>query len=333
MATARTVVHVGILVFPNCVRSAAVVPHDVLATANLLASSRPAKERVRFVPHWVSPRKANSVRAEALSFDVEPIQNLQLDALLVPGLEHSGESDLTSLLDDLEPEQTLLRAITGKKIPVLFGCSAACLLARAGVLDGRRITTSWWLGPYFRKYFPGVSLHAQNMLLQDDTLVSAAGITSYFDLALWIVGHFAGDDSRQMVGRLLVHDYQRENQLPYAAGALNDGTGSAIFERAQRWLNRHLLEGWTVSALARHCHTSERTLLRRFKEVTGTSPLQYARHMRVERAKKLLESTVLSLPRIAEKCGYQDASTLQKVFKQKTQLTPREYRKRFGIRR
>lgn len=332
MSKSPRVVHVGVLVFPGCVRSGAVVPHDVLAVANVLMHARPAAQRVVFRAHWVSARRGARVESQGLAFTTEAPDAWPLDALIVPGVDHADAASLTPLLAALAPEQALLRSFASRQVPLLFGCSATCLVASAGVLDGRRATTSWWLSAYCRARFPALQLEPEQMLLQDGALVSSAGVTSYFDLALWLVGEHAGADLRQMAARMLVHDSRRETQAPYVAAAVADGAGPVVIERARQWLARRLSQPWTVEALARHCHTSPRTLLRRFTAVLGVSPVQYVQQQRVERAKALLETTKLSVEDIAGRCGYQDASTLHKVFRQWAGLTPREYRARFGLR-
>lgn len=332
MPSNQRTVRVGVLVFPGCVRSGAVVPHDVLALANLLMRSRSASQRVNFKAHWVNARQDTRVDAGGLAFAAVAPDAFPLDALIVPGVDHADANDLGAQLGGLAPEQALLRSLAGQGVPLLFGCSATCLVACTGLLDGRRATTSWWLGAYCRSHFPAMLLQPQEILVQDGTLVSSAGVTSYFDLALWLVGEHAGDDLRQLASRMLLHDSRRESQAPYVAAALAEGEGPIVIERARQWLGRRLDQPWTVQALARYCRTSERTLLRRFKEVTGVGPVQYVQQLRVERAKALLESTLLSLENIAARCGYQDVSTLHKVFKQWARLTPNEYRSRFGFR-
>ena len=87
-----------------------------------------------------------------------------------------------------------------------------------------------------------------------------------------------------------------------------------------------------MAQLCEHCHTSPRTLLRRFQKAVGLSPIQYTQQLRVERAKGLLESSMLSLEDITGRCGYENVSTFSKVFKRWTDVTPREYRSRFGLR-
>lgn len=325
-------VQVGVLVYPGCVRSGAVVPHDVLALGNTLLRGRPAA-RLQFLTRWITARRGTLVEAQGLTFSAEPAERHALDAVIVPGIDHDDEADLGHQLEALAPERSLLRAWAAGGMPLLFGCSASALVAQAGALDGRRATTSWWLGGFARARFPAVQWRLQDILVVDGGLVSAAGVTSYFDLALWLLEHHGGADLRQLAARMLLHDARRESQAAYGAVLATGGHGPLVIERARRWLGRRLDQPWTVGALAEHCRTSERTLLRRFKESLGVGPVQYVQQLRVQRAKTLLESTRLSLEAIAARCGYQDVSTLHKVFRRWAGLSPADYRARFGYRR
>ncbi|HEX5686489.1 MAG TPA: helix-turn-helix domain-containing protein [Ideonella sp.] len=326
-------VRVGILVFPGCVRSAAVVPHDVFELANRVQSARPVRGRVAFDAVWVSARPGRSIEIDGLRFAVSPANVAQLDALIVPGVEHADAQSLSTVLAALAPEQSLLRKAARNGLHILAGCSATCLVAQSGLLDGRRATTSWWLAGFCRSHFPLVALQPEEILLQDGPFVSAAGLTSYFDLALWLVGRRAGADLRQLIARMLLLEQRSIGQTPYATTAALPGHGPVVMERAQRWLVAHVDKPWTVAALAQHCHTSERTLLRRFNEVLGCSPVKYMQQLRVDRAKRLLESTLISLEDVATRCGYQDVATLQRVFRKLAGVPLGEYRVRFGIRR
>jgi transcriptional regulator GlxA family with amidase domain len=116
-----------------------------------------------------------------------------------------------------------------------------------------------------------------------------------------------------------------------SAGFIAVVAGAPV-ERARRWLNDHMDQEWNMTQLADYCHTSPRTLLRRFQQAVGPSPVQYTQQLRDERAKSLLESTKLSLEDITGRCGYANVSTFSTVFKRWAQVTPREYRNRFGLR-
>lgn len=332
MATSPKTIDIGVLVYPGCLRSSAVVPLDVFRIANTLSMHRPASQRVHFRSRWVGARKEGTIVVDGLAFDAHPLASAEPDVLMLPGINHATPHDLGALLDQLEPERDAVRAFANGRRFVLANCSSACLLAETGLLDGRRATTSWWLSAYFRKRFPQVSFDADELIVHDGPFVTSGGVTSYLDLALWLVGHFGGDGLRQMTAKVLVVDGNRSSQAPYIASALVQDAGHAVIERARRWLNRKLDQEWSIAELADYCHTSQRTLLRRFQDAVGTSPVQYAQQLRIERAKALLESTRLSLDDIAERCGYGDVSTFSKTFKRRAQLTPREYRIRFGLR-
>lgn len=333
MAQHVKTIRIGVLVYPGCLRSGAVMPLDVFRIANTLATYRPAAQRVHFDGRWLSARGECSVAVDGLTFQTQDVDSTQLDALMLPGMDHRGPHDLTSLLERLGPERDALRAFARHGRPIVSSCSSTCLVAQAGLLDGRRATTSWWLSAYFRKRFPDVLLDIEQLVVQDGNHVSSGGVTSYLDLALWLVGHFGGEELRQIVAKVLVMDGNRSSQAPYIATAMIQDEGHAMIERARRWLNQRLDQAWDMADLADYCHTSPRTLLRRFREAVGLSPIQYAQQLRVERAKALLESTRLSLEDITGRCGYEDVSTFSKVFKRWAQVTPREYRLRFGLRR
>ncbi|MDC8771171.1 GlxA family transcriptional regulator [Roseateles albus] len=332
MAAAR-VIRVGILVYPGCLPSAAVGAADVFRIANTLAELQPARQRLRFELDWLTARSEPLLSVGGLSFACQPVLQGSLpDVLLLPGIYHATVAELETVLADCGAELQALREV-GPELPwIAAACSGTFLAAAAGLLDGHRATTSWWLSPYFRSRFPGVDLLADQLMVQDGGLLTSGGITSYFDLSLHLIGHFGGIDLRQQTARVLVMDAQRASQAPYVARAMMAGEGHVLIERARSWLSKRLAESWTLPELAAHCNTSPRTLLRRFHTVQGCTPIQYVQQLRVERARGLLEATALSLQDITLRCGYEDVSTFSKVFKRWAQLTPREYRSRFGLR-
>lgn len=331
-ASVRTI-HIGVLAYPGCLRSSAVVPLDVLRIANTLAGYRPAAARIRFEGRWLGARGESSLSVDGLGFALSPLAGARLDALILPGIAHDSPHGLAQVLDALAPEQAALSSYLAGGGLLASSCSSTCLVARAGLLDGRRATTSWWLSAWFRAHFPRVTLDAEALVLRDGPFVSSGGVGSTLDLALWLVGHYGGEELRQLAAKVLVMDANRASQAPYVADAMVAQGASPTIERARRWLNARLDRPWSMAQLAAHCHTSERTLLRRFQEALGHSPVQYAQQLRVERAKALLETTALPLEDITARCGYEDVASFSKVFKRWAALTPREYRQRFALTR
>lgn len=322
---------IGILVFPGVLQGGAVAPCDVFKIANTMAQYRPAAEHVHFTVQWVGARGASVSTRSGLQFPTVPMAG-HFDALIVPGVDHDHPGELTGALDLLAPELALLREYAASGQLLASCCSSTFLVARTGLLAGRRATTSWWLSAKFRKHFPDVQLDTDELIVRDGSFLSSGGMTTYIDLALWLVGHFAGEELRQITAKVLVTDSNRSSQSPYIEAGIAQGNGHAMIERARRWLNAHMDQEWSMAQLCEHCHTSARTLLRRFQKAVGLSPIQYTQQLRVERAKGLLESSMLSLEDITGRCGYENVSTFSKVFKRWTNVTPREYRSRFGLR-
>lgn len=324
---------IGILVFPACMPSCAVTPHDVFVVANTLLQNRPAFEATRFVVQWVSVHGGVVNVSSGMSFVTQACDLAQLDALFVPGIAHQRVADLMASIAEMVEEQALLLECMRQDKLLATNCSSSFLLASTGQLSGKRVTTSWWLASAFSQLYPDVTLVSDELLVQDGALLTSGGVTAALDLALSLVAHFASEELRQLTAKLLVTDSHRSSQAPYIANALLQGEGHALVERAQRWLNRHMTQEWQMAQLAQYCHTSPRTLLRHFQKACGVSPILYMQQLRVERAKTLLETSLLSLEEITAQCGYLDVPSFSKVFKRWAQLTPREFRQRFALRR
>jgi transcriptional regulator GlxA family with amidase domain len=321
---------IGIMVYPQALPSGVIVPADVFGIANTLAQLRPAECGVRFVVEWLSV-EGGPCQVGAMRIATAALAQASPDVLMLPGIVHATPNELSAAIAAMGAERAALRLFAQRDTLILSACSGSCLMAATGLLDGKHSTTSWWLSAYFRKRFPDVILDAEQLVVRDGQFLSSGGITSYFDLSLWLIGHSAGEALRQLTAKILVTDSQRASQAPYMASAMLAGQGHAMIDLARRWLNERLEQAWTLAELAEHCNTSQRTLLRRFQQVLGHSPIQYSQSLRVERAKALLETTRLSLQDITTRCGYEDVSTFSKVFKRWVELTPRDYRKRFGL--
>lgn len=322
-------IRIGILVYPECAYTTVAVV-DVFSVANAMSQLRPADEHLRFDTQWVSRAGGTISCASGMAFATERVEPGGVDVLIVPGMMHG---DLRPLLQGaLDPECDALRRFAHGGGLLASSCSGTFLLARAGLLEGRRATTSWWLSKLFRKNFPNVDLDTEELVTCDGQLLSSGAITAYIDLGLWLIGHFGGESLRQMSAKVLATDSNRSSQAPYISEAMLAGDGHAVVERARRWLNQHMDQDWSMAELADYCNASPRTLLRRFQKAVGLSPVQYTQQLRVERAKSLLESTMLSLEDITGRCGYANVSTFSTVFKRWAQVTPREYRSRFGLR-
>jgi transcriptional regulator GlxA family with amidase domain len=323
----------GLLALDGALASGLTGPMDMLRIASKLAQLRAPGRPPRFEAVLVGAR-GESTMTDAGGLQLGPVRSPDhaLDLLLVPGYMHSSARDAVARLEDYGPELELLRALSLRGVPLAANCCGALLLAEAGLLDGRRATTSWWLDGPFRARYPRVALDVQQMVVEDGGVATTGASTAVMGLLLQVIGRAADPALAQHTARMMLIDTDRQSQAPYISHALAERPRHSLLEKAEGFLQRELHRELSIAELAGHCGTSERSLLRHFRQHYGASPLAHLQHLRVERAKALLETTLLSFEEIVERCGYSDTSSFRKLFKRATSLTPADYRQRFSLR-
>lgn len=323
----------GILALDGCMLSSVASPIDALRVAEKVAQLKNPSFSQRFVTEVVSARGQSQVTTSTgLVLDGLRPAGTDFDVLLVPGILADDPAGLCRRASEFDDEVEYLRRAHAAGVRVAASCSGTLLLARSGLLDGRRATTSWWLGATFRQAFPRVQLDTDQMIVDDGGVITTGAATAVLNLIMRLVSEVAGPDLAQQVGHMLAFDAERQSQAPYISMALMERPRTSLAEKAEKYLRSAIDSEISVSALAEHCGTSERSLLRHFKAHYGSSPLEHIQRLRVERAKALLETTQLSFDEVVERCGYSDVSSFRKLFKRATTLTPADYRERFRLR-
>jgi transcriptional regulator GlxA family with amidase domain len=324
---------VGVLALEGTLLSSLASAGDMLRVAQKLAEIRQPVGAPRFESLLVSARGADRV-ALAGGLELAGLVPLpaQLDVLLVPGLMHGGAEELAERVSRLTPEIALLREAHARGTRLAGSCSGTFLLAETGLLDGRRATTSWWLSAMFRRRFPRVRLEETELFVDEGELLTSGASCAQQNLLLRLIAGAGGEALAQQTARMLLVDPERQSQAPYLNRALIERPRHSLSEKAEHFLQHGLHEDVSVSRLAEHCGTSERSLLRHFRTHYGVTPIEHIQHLRVERAKALLETSHLSFDEIVERCGYSDVSSFRKLFKRATTMTPADYRERFRLR-
>lgn len=324
---------VGMLALDGVVLSSIAGPADALQVAGKLARLRDPLHAAQFESVYISASGQDSISTSnglQLSGLCGPREDL--DLLLVPGLIHECAGDLHRWAQRCETERAYLARLAGAGTPIVACCSGTFLLAESRLLDGHRATTSWWLAAAFRRLYPRVRLQADQLVVRDGALITTGAATAIYQYILQLVGETGGAELAQQTARMLIIDRERQSQAPYVSMAMMERPRDSLTERAERYLKRAQGEEISVAGLAEHCGVSERSLLRHFHSRHGVTPLEFIQRQRIERAKAMLESTLLSVEEIVERCGYSDVSSFRKLFKRAASLTPGEYRERFRLR-
>ena len=208
-------------------------------------------------------------------------------------------------------------------------CGAAYLLAAIGRLDDRPATTHWMLTGTFRQQFPRVAIDPDVLFVDDGDVLTAAGAAAGVDLCLHLVRRDHGAEVANRVARYCVVPPHREGgQRQYIAHPVPPVVETST-AAARAWALAHLGERLSLESLAARAHMSVRTFTRRFREETGLSPTQWLLAQRVDLARRLLETTDLSVEHIATEAGFGTAVGLRNQFQRSVGVPPSAYRRTF----
>jgi transcriptional regulator GlxA family with amidase domain len=318
---------IGILAYDGCTASMTVGVLDILSFANSQYKSRGKKDLFEI-------EIITETGAAANGFSKFPIQaqrsiktKSQFDLTFVPGFV----GDLEELLPKQNNLIKWLKRQYQNGVMLTAACNGNFLLAEAGILNGKRATTHWSLADAFRKRYKEVTLEPEKIIVDNGTVISAAGVTAYFNLALFLVERYGSKELALTSAKVFLVDSGRKLQTPYQMYQVPKNHGDEEIVKVQDWLEGNYSEKITLERMASVCNLGEKTLVRRFKKVTGETPLTYLQKLRIENAKRLLESKRVSFNEITWRVGYNDISSFHKVFKSETGLTPIEYRSKFSI--
>lgn len=250
-------------------------------------------------------------------------------AVILPGF---FAEDVASLDAQLQaawlPVIARLQGLRGAGAPLLAAsCYGTFVLAASGVLDGHRATTTWWLQRDFAARYPRVQLAADLALVDDGPVLTAGAMTAHTELSMQLLRRLLGAEMARNVASIMLVDAAKSSQRPFMM--LPHNFADPLAQQAADWLAGRLAGSFSAGKLAAACHVSYRTLHRRFSAAAGMPPLEYLQALRVEAAKRLLESSRLSLERIVAEIGYSDVASFRRLFARQAGLSPAQYRRQF----
>ncbi|HEY0119591.1 MAG TPA: helix-turn-helix domain-containing protein [Cellulomonas sp.] len=263
---------------------------------------------------------------------------LGLDLVVPRGLEALEDADLVAVpatvIRDEYPAEVLaaLRAAHARGATLLSVCSGAFVLAAAGILDGRTVTTHWRHAAELARRFPRVTVDADVLFVDDGDVVTSAGTAAGIDACLHLVRRELGSGVANAIARRMVVPPQRDGgQRQFIEHPVPTCTDDSL-RHVLEWVTGCLGEPHSVEALAARALMSPRTFARRFVEETGTTPIRWLTTQRVLHAQRLLEETDLGVDEVARECGFATAALLRHHFGRAVGLAPSDYRSTFRSR-
>lgn len=209
-------------------------------------------------------------------------------------------------------------------------CTGVFLLAEAGLLGGRRVTTHWMDVERLRREYPGITVEPDAIYVRDGSIATSAGISTGIDLALALVEEDCGRKVALAIARRMVLYLKRPGgQAQFSTQLRAQMAVEGPLAQLLAWLEENAHLKLSVEDLAERAAMSPRNFARIFMKETGMTPLKYIDQIRLERAVRLLEDTVYPMEMVASESGFASAEQLRRVFRQRMGITPIEYRERF----
>jgi len=264
-----------------------------------------------------------------ITLQVDAVDFSQIDILLIPGFYAYNPKDLARISQELLPYKTELQHMLQQGKWLGAFCNGTFALAGTGLLDGLQSTSVWFFKDHFRQMFPQVKLDLQQLVVQQQTILTGGATTSYLNLCLRFVELCMDTAFAQQMAKIMLTDPNRTSQLPYLSLQLAPQHKDAKLAEIQQYLQVHLAESVSLEQLAETFAMTPRTLIRRFRQHLDETPMAYLQRLRIERAKSLLENTLWTAEEIMLQVGYEDISSFRKLFVHYTSLTPKAYRQKF----
>lgn len=318
--------HISILVPVEAVMPSIVDPRTLFAGVNdfLLASGREPAFEIQFVG-LTRDVKLNqglfSVHTDALLAEVK-----ETDLVIIPAL--SG--DLKASIKKNEAFLPWIKQQYQAGAEVASLCVGAFMLASTGLLNGKECSSHWKTANEFREMFPEVTLVDGRIVTEQQGLYSSGGATSYWNLLLLLVEKYAGREMAIIASKVYALEIDRKSQSPFIMFSGQKQHEDEPIRQAQEYIEKNVTEKISVEELALRYAIGRRHFERRFKKATNNTPVEYIQRVKIEAAKKQLESSRKNVNEVMYDVGYSDTKAFRTIFRKITGLSPIEYRNRYN---
>jgi transcriptional regulator GlxA family with amidase domain len=313
---------VAVIIYEGVQALDVVGPLDVFAAANGFVTADDRYDCLLVGAHTRSVRCSNGMGMAAdLSYEQA---GRAFDTVLVAG----GPDLPNSLADEAMSAWLNAWGVQARRYGSI--CTGAFALGRAGLLDGRTVTTHWGCSAQLAAEFPAARVEHNRIHTRDDRLVTSAGVTAGIDLSLALVGEDHGPAISLACAKALVVVAQRQGgQSQFSPLLVPVSDAATPLGKVQTYVMDHMREALPVERLAEIAGVSARSIARLFVRELGVTPHEFVEGVRLDQARNLLESTDAALKAVAFDCGFASPDQMRSAFHRRLNVTPLEYRGSF----
>jgi transcriptional regulator GlxA family with amidase domain len=209
-------------------------------------------------------------------------------------------------------------------------CKGAFLLAETGLVNGKNCATHWTAHDLFREKYPLVNLIPESIICEDNGIYSSGGAYSILNFTLYLIERYFGRETAIWTSKISEIEFDRISQSEFIIFSGQKKHLDEPIKEAQEYIESNYENKLNIEQISDQVHLNNRSFLRRFKKATSNTPLEYIQRVRVEAAKKKLESTTNTIMEVMFSAGYNDEKAFRTMFKKHSGLSPKEYQRKYN---
>ncbi len=263
-------------------------------------------------------------------FTVKPHTNIseiaKTNLIIIPSINHNYEKALKGnkpLVDWITKQYKEGAAVASI-------CTGAFLLASSGLLNGKTCSTHWAAAENFRQMFPEVNLQTDNLITDENGIYTNGGAYSFLNLMIYLVEKYYDRQTAIYCSKVFQIEMDRNSQSEFAIFTGQKRHGDELVKKAQAYIENNMHEKISVEHLSSQFSVGRRNFDRRFVKATGNTPVEYAQRVKIESAKKALETSRKTINEVMYEVGYSDVKAFREVFRKVTGMSPIEYKGKYN---
>ena len=246
--------------------------------------------------------------------------------IIIPSLNHNYYKTVKgnqSLIDWIEKQYRY-----GAEIASI--CTGAFLLAASGLLDGKTCSTHWAVADNFRTMFPKVNLQTDKLITDESGIYTNGGAYSFLNLVIYLIEKYYDRQTAIFCSKVFQIEMDRQSQSAFTIFTGQKLHGDEMVKKAQAYIESKLDEKISAEHLSSRFAVGRRNFDRRFIKATGNTPVEYAQRVKIEAAKKALETSCKTINEVMYEVGYSDVKAFREVFRKITGISPLEYKGKYN---
>lgn len=209
-------------------------------------------------------------------------------------------------------------------------CKGAFILAETGLLNGKSCATHWTAHEEFQQRYPAVNLLPEKIICEDNGIYTSGGAYSILNFTLYLIERYFGRETAIWCSKISEIEFDRLSQSEFIIFSGQKKHSDEPIKKAQLYIENNYQQKLSIAKIAEMVHLNGRSFLRRFKKATSNTPIEYIQRVKIEAAKKKLESTAKNIFEVMYDVGYNDEKAFRNTFRKYSGLSPKEYRMKYN---